>query len=107
MESDSHNEGTKTNPITFTMSKAPKKFKEALPRVKENNHIEGGANRVVKPLAVPRYEGGNLVIELDEDDYLKGVDELKFSVVGKLYFPKSCEHLTTMEIKNKLGLIWD
>lgn len=73
----------------------------------EKKHSEkGGANRPMKPLAVPRYEGSNLVIDLDEEDYLKGVEELKFSMVGQLYLPRICEHPTTMEIKDKLGLTW-
>lgn len=39
------------------------------------------------------------MIDLDEDDYKKGVEEVKYNMIGKLYFPKHCVHPTIMEIK--------
>lgn len=32
----------------------------------------------------PRFEGGNVVVEVDADEYYKGVQDLRFSVVGRL-----------------------
>lgn len=36
----------------------------------------------MKPLAVPRREGWNIIEELDFKDYREGVLELQYSVVG-------------------------
>lgn len=38
----------------------------------------------LKPLCNPRLVGGNIVVGADDDDYRRGIDELKFIVIGKL-----------------------
>lgn len=39
-----------------------------------------------------RYEGGNLVIDLDGEDYKRGVEELKYNIVGKQYLLVGGDH---------------
>lgn len=96
--------GMKENPIPVSIEKPERNFKEALMGVKEKKHKEEeGSNRTIRPLAIPRYEGGNLVIDLDEGDYKRGVKELQYNVMGKPYFPKNCEHPTTVDIKKQVG----
>lgn len=38
----------------------------------------------MKPFASPRFDGGNVVIVIDDEDYQQKVKALIFSVVGKL-----------------------
>lgn len=40
----------------------------------------------MRPLSIPRYKGGNYVGDLDVEDYKKGVEELRHSVVGRISF---------------------
>lgn len=40
--------------------------------------------RRMKSLLASRREGGNVVVELDVDDYKKGMHELQFNIMGKL-----------------------
>lgn len=56
--------------------------------------------------AILRFEGGNLTVDLDEEDYRKGVEELKFSIVGRLFLLKRSIMPTIMELKNKMMEIW-
>lgn len=42
----------------------------------------------LKPLLIPRVEGGNIVVELDLEEYLQGIEELQYSVVGRLILQK-------------------
>lgn len=58
----------------------------------------------LKPLAAPTIAGGNVVIEIDEDAYQRGIDGLKYSVIAKLMLPRGDKVLTTMEIRNKLSV---
>lgn len=99
--------GTERKPIVVPTEKLLKNFKEAL--LGCNGKIpreEYGVNQMMKRFKIPRYEGGNLVIDLDKEDYKRGVEELKYNVVGRLFLTKGCEHPTTMELKNKLAQIW-
>lgn len=98
--------GSVGNLIIPSKDKEPQNFKEALLGKEMDKREEEGPKRILKQLAVPRYKGGNLVIDLDEGNYRRGVEELKFSVVGQLYLLKGCEHPTMKEIKNKLSQIW-
>lgn len=50
-------------------------------------------NHLVSPI-----EGGNLVVDLDKNDYKKNIEELKNSVVGEGF-----SHPTIMELKEKLA----
>lgn len=34
----------------------------------------------MKPPSTPRYDGANLVVDLDEEEYRRGIENLKFSV---------------------------
>lgn len=48
-------------------------------------------NRAVVPLknlATPRMEGGNIIVEVDEEDYKCMVEELRFSMIGRLIIKK-------------------
>lgn len=60
----------------------------------------------LKPISIPRIEGGNVVVEVDEDDYRKGVMELQFSVVGRLFIQKGEIAPTMLELKTKLQNAW-
>lgn len=42
------------------------------------------------------------MVEIDVDDYEKGIKDLKFSVVGHLIIRKGDVPLTTLELKEKL-----
>lgn len=53
----------------------------------------------LKPLPIPRVEGGNVVVEIDEDDNHKGVNELMFSVVGKLSLQNGEVAPSTLDLK--------
>lgn len=44
--------------------------------------------RSLKPLVKPRIEGGDVVVEVDNEDFNKGVEELKLIVVGKFTLQK-------------------
>lgn len=50
--------------------------------------------------------GGNLIVDLDEDDYKRGIKELKYIEVGKLYLNKGIEVPTTMDLKAKMSRAW-
>lgn len=50
----------------------------------------------MKPLARPRFKGGKLVVAIDEENYIKGVEELKHGVVGRIFLKKWSECPTTM-----------
>lgn len=45
----------------------------------------------------PRNERGNIVVDLGEDDYNRGVEELLFSVVGRLFLRKGTYDNGTQE----------
>lgn len=56
-------------------------------------------------MAAPDTEGGNLIIEIDEDEYRKGVEATKHSVIGRLIV-RSGDGNWNMELRRKLGKIW-
>lgn len=39
---------------------------------------------MIKSIPTPRLEGGNIVVELDVDDYENRIKDLKYSVVGRV-----------------------
>lgn len=39
---------------------------------------------MIKSLSDPKLKGGNVVVEIKDEEYQQGVQALKFSVVGKL-----------------------
>lgn len=61
----------------------------------------------LKPIVLPRFEGGNVVVEIDEEDYQKGVNEIQYSVVGQLRLQKGELLPTTLELRSKLEAIWN
>lgn len=70
-------DGTEHQPIRVSSSEeGPHTFKDAVIGINQNNNgnqLEEGMVLPLKPLNVPRIEGGNLVVELDETEYKKGV----------------------------------
>lgn len=60
----------------------------------------------LKPIALPRVEGGNVVVKIDEENYQKGVNELQYSVVRRLSLQKGEMLPTTLELRAKLIVIW-
>lgn len=70
-----------------------------------NSHLEGKVNNL-KPFLIPRYKGGNLIVELDEDDYNKGIQDLQFSIVDCLFLPRTSTAPTTMSLRSKLAATW-
>lgn len=50
--------------------------------------------------------GENIVVEVDDIDYCKGVEELQFSVVGRLSLQRGLNIPTAMEVKSKLAEVW-
>lgn len=61
----------------------------------------------LKPLSAPTMAGGNIVVEIDEEEYRSGVEDLKYSVIGKLSISRGDEAPTTMEIKEILMSFWN
>lgn len=59
----------------------------------------------LKPLSVPRVEGGNVVVEIVDDDYQQGVNVMSFSVDGKLSLQKWEFPPTIMHHKEILSAI--
>lgn len=49
---------------------------------------------------------GSIIIEVDDEEYHRVVEELKFSVVGKLNLKRGDPIPTTMEISRKLCEFW-
>lgn len=47
-----------------------------------------------------------VVVVVDEDDYCKGVEELKLIVVGRLSLQQGHSSATTIEVKNQLSEFW-
>lgn len=42
----------------------------------------------IKHITTPHMVGGNMVVEVDEDGYKRGVEEWKFTMVGRLFIQK-------------------
>lgn len=57
--------------------------------------------------SLPRCEGGNMIVDLDEEDYWKEIKDLKFSVFGKLFLRRRKSIPTVMELKSKLRELWE
>lgn len=60
----------------------------------------------LKPISNPRLEWGNIVVVVDDDGYCRGIDELKFSIIGRLSLHRSKSIPNMMELRTKLGIIW-
>lgn len=53
----------------------------------------------LKPISAPKVVGKNVVVELHIEEYKKGVEQLMFSFIGKLFVPRRDPIPTTIEIK--------
>lgn len=53
---------------------------------------------LLRPLSPPRLVGGNVVVEVDDEQYQKWVEDLKFSVVGKLMLRKGDPNPITKKV---------
>lgn len=60
----------------------------------------------LKLLSIPRMVGSNILVDLDEDNYQRGVDELKSRVIRWLFLTRGTSTPTTMELRTKLGDTW-
>lgn len=100
-EADKTLGGSISNPIRVSsLSNSGKSFKEMLANSKSVvNKLEDEVIQNMKPLAIPQFEGDNLVVDLDEDDYNVGIEELQFSVVGHLFLSRGSSALTTMSLR--------
>lgn len=54
--------------------------------LEKNEELVSKENKFMplKPLAIPKMVRGNIIVEIGDEEYCKGVEELKFSVDGKL-----------------------
>lgn len=93
---------TLQNPIKVSsLTNSGKSFKDALTSLKEREKVQNvGKINGLKPLTIPRYERGNLVVYLDQEDY-KGIEELQYSVVGRLFFYQGSFTANHYGTKNK------
>lgn len=62
--------------------------------------------KILKFIAAPRQEGRNIVVQLDFDDYIRGVKELQYSLVGRLSIQRGEVLPTNMNRKVKIEASW-
>lgn len=55
--------------------------------------------------SMPRLEGGNVIVDIDETEHQKGIKENSFSVFGRLNLQKGQLPPNTMELKQKFSEI--
>lgn len=70
---------------------------------KDNYKSSEGEFFPLKPIAALKNYRGNIVVEIDEEEYYKGIVELKYNITGKLTISRGIEGPSTMEIKRKLS----
>lgn len=56
----------------------------------------------LKPIPSLKVVGGNIVVELDDEDYKRGIDHLRFSVLGRLSLHRGDSIATIIEVRSKL-----
>lgn len=61
----------------------------------------------LEPFAMPRIEGGNVTVELNEEECERGVIDNQFSVIGRLNLMKKDQIPTTKELRTKLAEEWN
>lgn len=55
----------------------------------------------IKPLTLPRFDGRNIIVEVDNEEYEKGVQQCQFDVIGRIILQKEmnptqlCNSLTS------------
>lgn len=87
-------------------------------RVQTNTNVQEGRKSFVealtgssvpvpiKPIPPPRYEGGNVIVEVDDEDYEKEVRQCQFDVIGRIIMQKGDRPYSTLEIFDKLVILW-
>lgn len=61
---------------------------------------------LLKPILNPRVILGNVVVEVDCDDYHGGVEDLKFSTISRSTLQRSDPIPMMMEVRRKLSNLW-
>jgi hypothetical protein len=93
---DPHETSPKPNPKTQTL-KTSKTFAQALSNVCDVPESQ---------LPQPCVKGGNLAIEIPEEEYLEGVQICKHNLHGRVVWPKGSTPLTILNLKSKLAPLW-
>lgn len=54
---------------------------------------------------MPMYEGQNIIVDLDEEDYTSFIEDLKYSIVGRIFLPKGNSFYEGIEskVRRRLG----
>lgn len=75
--------GKKETPNFEPNKNGKKSFAEVL---QSGNKLENEEDDIIplQPTSNPIIAGGNVVVEIDDAEYRRGVEDLKFSVMGKL-----------------------
>lgn len=55
---------------------------------------------------MPRREGGNIFVQLDVEDYMKGVRDIQYNIVWRLQIHKGEIHPVNMSLKSQLESTW-
>lgn len=55
---------------------------------------------------MPKLVGGNIVITINEDEYVKGLEDFIRCLIGRLVLAKGDKPISTPELKVKLSGIW-
>lgn len=80
----------------------PRSYKKVL--AGDGVNMEKGQR--LKQIAARRREGGNVIVDLDVEEYRKGVEYLKFSIVGRLSLQRGEDFPTNKTIREKLEAFW-
>lgn len=60
----------------------------------------------IRPLPPPRFEGGNIIVEVDEEDYANKVLQCQFDVIGRIILQRGDNPYMTLELFDKLVILW-
>lgn len=102
--SGENDEGKRWVLCRFPRSQKKLTFIEAVKNnscLKEDN--EKSNSIPLKQIPNPKVVSGNAVVEVDADEYQRGVQQPKLSVIGKLSLHRGDPIPTTMEVKSKLA----
>lgn len=82
-------------------------FTEILTGNQERDNAEREEDDVVKIIQTPPPQvGGNITVTIDEGEYIKGVQEHQFNVIGRLSIRQGESYLSTMGLRKKLEVVW-
>jgi len=93
---DPHQNPPKPSAPTQTL-KTTKTFAQALSNVCDVPESQ---------LPLPCLKGGNLAIEIPEEEWVAGVQTCKHNLQGRVIWPKGATPLTVLGLKNKLAPLW-